>query len=259
MKALWLPLALAIAGLGVWAGLGWARSHLPVRAAAPPVPGRVTLGVHTLVGHEEDRSPAVARTRPLAVAARGSSLLAFVAGYARNAEPPRDDQGNAWQPLGEPVVYAGYEGRFDVQAWQVGEARADAPLRVEVAKRDRPEGELTLPVIEVRDAVLADVARHYAATGTTLRSATVRTRGPALLVALWWGDGRGLRHRAVPGDGFRVVERFTDLPPFSAVQCVVAVREVDAAGEYAVSWDTAPAQGAALWLLAYEARDRAPG
>ncbi len=258
MKALWLPLALAVAGLGVWAGLGWARSHLPVRAALPAVPGRATLGVHTLVGHEEDRSPAVARTRPLAVAARGSSLLAFVAGYAGNHHPPRDDQGNAWQPLGDPVVYAGYEGRFDVQAWQVDDARAAAPLRVEVAKRDRPEGELTLPVVEVRDAVLTDIARRYADPGTTLRSASVRTRGPALLVAVWWGDGRGLRHRAVPGDGFRVIERFTDLPPYSAVQCVVAVREVDTAGEYTVTWDTAPAQGAALWLLAYTARDRVP-
>lgn len=259
MKALWLPLALLVAGLCVWAGLGWARGHLPVRPTTPAVPGRPTLGVHTLVGHEEDRSPAIARTRPLAIEARGSTLLAFVAGYAGNHDPPRDDQGNAWRPLGDPVVYAGYEGRFDVQAWQVESAQARAPLRVEVAKRERLQGELTLPVLELRDAVLGEVARRYAEPGTRLHSASVRTRGPALLVAVWWGDGRGLRHRAVPGDGFQVIERFTDLPPYSAVQCVVAVRAVDTAGEYSVAWDTEPAQGAVLWLLAYEARDRAPG
>ena len=247
MKA--LAVAVAVALLLAFA---WARAQRPLAAAAPPVPGHATLGVHTLVGQEEGRAPAVARTRPMATQPAGSSFVAFVAGYAVNDAGPVDNLGNAWQAFGDPVVYAGYEGRFDVRAYVALAARGGERHVVEVAKPGRPEGELTLPLVEIRDgARLVDASQVYAPPGTRLESGVVETDGPALLVAFWFGDGRGLRHRAEPGDGFRVVERFTDLPPNSAVQCVVAVREVDRAGRWSVAWDTEPAQGAPLWLFAF--------
>ena len=43
-----------------------------------------------------------------------------------------------------------------------------------------------------------------------------------------------------------------NLPPNSAVQCVVAVREVMTAGTYNVTWTETPDQGAPLWLFAFQ-------
>ena len=57
-------------------------------------------------------------------------------------------------------------------------------------------------------------------------------------------------HTAVARDGFRVIEHFTEFPTTTGVQCAVAVREVDRAGEYTVTWETEPSPGAALWLFA---------
>ena len=151
-------------------GRAWVLDKLPVRPEAPAVPGRATLGVHTLVGQEEDRSPALARTRPLQTAAGGSSLVALVGGYAGNHSPPRDNYGNDWQQLGNPLTYAGYEGRFDVRAYLVGNARGGPDHRVEVAKTEKLAGELTMPVVEIRDGTLADVTQTYASPGTRLTS-----------------------------------------------------------------------------------------
>ena len=252
MEVLLMLLALgAAAGLAL-AGRAWVRDNFPVRARSPAVAGQATLGVHTLVGHEEKRSPALARTRPLYTTPGGSSLVALIGGYAGNHTPPRDNRDNEWRALGEPVVFEGYEGRFDARAYLVHKARGGPGHRVEVAKTFNAVGELTMPVVEIRDGKLTDVAQVYAPKGTRLTSGTVRTTGPAVLVACWWGDGRDRLNRAVPSDGFRVIEEFVELPINSGVQGSVAAREVDEAGEYMVTWATAPSQGAILWLFAFE-------
>jgi hypothetical protein len=72
-------------------------------------------------------------------------------------------------------------------------------------------------------------------------------------VAVWWGDAFVYRMTAVPDNGFRVIERFLELPPQSGVQCAVAVRQVDRAGTWQVTWRGTPAQGAILWLFAFQA------
>ena len=86
-------------------------------------------------------------------------------------------------------------------------------------------------------------------------SASVTTSGPATLVAFWWGDASGLVHSAIPNNGFSIIENFVNLPPNSAVQCVVAVRQVAGAGTYNVSWTQTPSQGAVLWLMAFQSDD----
>lgn len=218
----------------------------------PPDPTRATLGAHALVGQEDGVAATIAQSPPLATADSGSSFIAFSAGYASNASAPTDNLGNAWAPLGTPVVYAGYEGRFDVKAYLLQDGQGGPGHIVSIAKPGVPAGELTMPVVEVRNGGrLVAVARNYAPSGALLASDPVTTDGPALLVAFWWGDAGGLHHTAEPDGGFTVIERFTDLPPNSAVQCVVAVREVAAAGSYSVNWSTAPAQGAPLWLFAF--------
>jgi hypothetical protein len=221
-------------------------------AVPPPDPARATLGAHTLVGQEDGSAAAVARALPLATADSGSSFIAFSAGYASNTSTPSDNKDNQWLHYGDPVVYAGYGGRFDVKAYLVQGGQGGTNHLVSIEKPGEPAGELTMPVVEIRNgARLVDVAQNYAPTGTRLASGSVTTDGPALLVAFWWGDGGGLHHTAVPDNGFTVIEQFTDLPPGSAVQCVVAAREVAAAGNYSVTWSTTPAQGAPLWVFAF--------
>jgi len=236
----------------VLASLAYVRAYAPVQADASRVPGHATLGVHTLVGQEEDRADPVARTRVMRSETAGSSFVAFVAGYTDNDAAPVDNLGNAWSAFGAPMVYRGYAGRFNVRAYLARDARGGSDHRVQVAKPGKPGGELTLAVVEVRDGSrLVDAAEVYAPTGTQLASGTVTTDGPALLVAFWWGDGRELDNSAHPDNGFKLIEQFTQLPPNSAVQCAVAVRAVDRAGRYSVTWRTRPAQGAPLWLFAF--------
>src|SRR6478672_10312493 len=77
-----------------------------------------SLGAHTLLGHEDGNSPALATTAPIATAASGSALIAFSAGYASNDQAPTDNYANSWVQLGNPVVYRGYDGVFDVKAYR---------------------------------------------------------------------------------------------------------------------------------------------
>ena len=249
----WVALVAAACGGLV---LAWQRA----RSQASPIdPSRPTLGAHALVGQENDVAPPLARTPALATAAQGSSFVAVVGGFIINATPPVDSYGNAWRPFGRPVVFHGYGARFDTRAYLALDARGGPEHQVSIAKPGRPTGESTLVVVEARNAGrLVDAAQVYAPAGRHLASGAVDTDGPALLVALWWGDGDQARHRAVPDQGFRIIDRLTTLPPNSAVQCVVAVREVDRAGTYAVTWDTAPEQGAILWLFAFAPAARAP-
>lgn len=251
--------AIAVAAPFIVRAIVRRQSQAPVRPTTARQPGRATLGVHTLVGQEDGRADAVARTRPMLTEPRGSSFVAFSAGFASNVEAPMDNMRNTWAPLGAPVVYHGYDGAFDVRAFVVLDGRGGAGHRVEIRKPGMPAGELTMPVVEIRDAGrLVAQSQVYAAAGGRLTSGTVTTDGPAVLVAFWWGDGRGLTHDAIPDNQFTLIESFTKLPPNSAVQCAVAVREVTEAGRYDVTWTTSPVQGAALWLFAFAALSRAP-
>jgi hypothetical protein len=90
------------------------------------------------------------------------------------------------------------------------------------------------------------------ATPVLVTSASVTTTGPATLVAFWWGDAPAQDdpQTAVPDNGFTPVDAV--LEPHNLVQCVVAVKNVTAAGTYNVTWTSTPVQGAQLWLIAVQ-------
>jgi hypothetical protein len=212
-----------------------------------------SIGAHTLLGQEEGNGANPALSAGVNTVS-GSYLISFVASYASNTNAPSDNKGNVWPLLGAPVVYEGYGGAFDVKAYTARAAIGGSNHVLSVIKNGNASGELTLPFVEVRGAgVLQSVAQNYAPAGTVLTSGTVTTTGPALLLAFWWGDGGGLTHTAVPNNGFTILDSFLQLPPNSAVQCAVAVKQVSAAGSYSVSWATSPSQGAPLWLFAFQA------
>lgn len=241
-----------IAGIVVFAAAIWIWHAGVVRADPAEGTAQPTLGAHVLVGQEQSRFDPVIHAS-LDTATQGSSLVAFVAGYADNDAEPDDSARNHWRVIARPVSYRGYENRFDVRGYVAEQARGGRGQRIAFAKHARPDGESTLIVVEARNAGrLAAAVQNYPEAGLRLASGRVHTDGPALLVAIWLGDSGALRHFVTAGDGFNVIDRFTTLPPNSAVQAVVATRAVDRAGDYDVHWYAAPEQGAILWLLAFE-------
>jgi hypothetical protein len=195
-------------------------------------------------------------TPPINTQPLGSSLVLFSAGYTSNNQPPTDNKGNVWSMLGNPVQYRGYNGAFDVKAFIALAAVGGNGHTVSIVKNGQPSGEITMPFVEIRQAgALQAVAQNYPNSASVITSGSVTTTGPATLVAFWWGDATGLQHSAIPGNGFSIIENFVMLPPNSAVQCVVAVRQVSAAGTYSVSWTQSPSEGAPLWLFAFQSAD----
>lgn len=237
--------------------------------------GAATPGSHALLVQPDGQGTNPAVSAPIQTQAAGSALLVMVGGYASNAAVPSDNYGNTWIQRGPRVAYDGYSGRFDTAAYVALPARGGKGHRIRLAKDGTATGEITAPFVEIRHAdVLQDVVSTYARPGVVARlgakvaqgwssaeltSGTVTTTGPATLVAVWWGDAYIYRMTAVPDNGFKVIERFLELPPSSGVQCAVAVRQVDSAGRYRVTWTGTPAQGAILWLFAFQAAHKGVG
>ena len=243
-------IAVAFAASAATAAPADAPVHDTKSLAGAPVP---VLGAHTLLGQEDGSGANPAVTAPIATQASGSSFVVFAAGYTSNSNGPTDNKGNALPQLGGAVEYNGYGGAFNVKAYVVTGGTGGSGHTVTIVKNSVPTGEITIPFVEVRNAtVLQDVVQNYPTGSAQLTSGSVTTTGPAVLLAFWWGDSTGLVHSAVPGNGFTIIENFVILPPGSAVQCVVAYREVAAAGTYNVTWTQSDA-GAPLWLFAFQA------
>lgn len=237
-----------------------------------------SLGAHTLLTQSEGDGSSPAVTSTLHTQESGSSLLVLVAGHADNDGAPTDNYGNTWKRVGEPVTYNGYDGRFNARAYIAIDAHGGKRHAVQIEKAGSPNGEITIPFVEIVHAGrLQDVAQNYPTPGvaaraanklarawqgvvgspdttnTMLTSGTVTTTGPATLVAVWLGDAYIYSMSAVPGDDFKVIDSYLHLPPNSGVQAAVAVKQVPAAGTYSVTWNGTPAQGAILWLFAFQA------
>jgi hypothetical protein len=247
--------------LAMWLGvvipaLGACSRGAVVNATDGPVVGKgagPALGAHALLGEEDGMGVSLALTPPVATQPSGSALLAFYASYASNNQAPTDTYGNAWSLHGTRVVYEGYGGAFDARVFLALNGSGGAGHRLSIEKTGYPQGELTALFLEVTGANrLADAAQNYPQRGAPLRSGSVTTTGPALLVAIWAGDGLGLRHTAVPDSGFTVVDSFLSLPPNSAIQAAIAVKQVTTPGTFDVTWTETPDQGAILWLFAFQ-------
>jgi hypothetical protein len=236
------------------------------------------LGAHTMLNQSEGDGSSPAVTSAIHTQDAGSSLLVLVAGHADNDAEPTDSYANTWKRVGDAVTYNGYDGRFNARAFIAIGAHGGKRHTVQVLKAGSPNGEITIPFIEIVQAgKLQDVAQNYPTPGvtaraankltrawqgmtggpdttnTTLTSGTVTTTGPATLVAVWLGEAYIYNMSAVPGDGFKVIDSYLHLPPNSGVQCAVAIKQVDKAGTYSVTWNDSPAQGAILWLFAFQA------
>ncbi|HEY2624254.1 MAG TPA: hypothetical protein VGI53_12475 [Dyella sp.] len=240
------------------AGAAAAQTGTPVAADAPGArPANLstpTLGAHTLLTHSEGMGVSPAVTAAIDTQPEGSSLIVLNGGYAGNAATPVDSYANHWKRVGGSVVYNGYDGAFNVTAYVVPSAKGGKGHTVSIAKRGNPAGEISVPFVEIMHAgVLKDVAQAYPASGLVLTSGNVTTTGPAILVAVWWGDGAFKHMTTRPDSGFTMIDSYLMLPDNSGVQSAVAYKQVAGAGTYNVSWIGSPIQGAILWLFAFQA------
>jgi hypothetical protein len=215
-----------------------------------------SLGAHTLQTQSEGLGASPVITQPIATQRVDSALIVFNGGYLSNTSGPEDNYGNHWKQLGNDVPFGnGYGDRFNVKAYVALNAKGGSDHTVSFVKNGYAAGEISVPFIEIKHAgVLQNVSQSYAPTGLAQTSGNVTTTGPATLIAVWWGDGGVKRMTAVPNNGFAVIDSYLKLPDNSGVQCAVAYKQVAAAGTYNVTWAGAPAQGAILWLLAFQSK-----
>jgi len=220
-------------------------------AGSAAATGKSELGAHTLLTHDQNKGTALATTAAIATEASGSTLLAISMGRNANFGVPTDSFGNVWTPIGRKNMYAG--GPFYTAIWSAVAARGGVGHTLTATKPSDPKDEISLALIEIRHSgLIKDASYAYPKRGSRLTPGSVKTDGPATLIAVWGGDGSELNHSAVPSDGFEVIESYLDLGPTSGVQIAIAVKRVAAAGTYTMSWTAAPAQGAACYLIAIE-------
>jgi hypothetical protein len=179
-------------------------------------------------------------------------ILIGVGGFIEDTGPIRDTLGNVYTRL-ESFNYRieAYVG-LGTSLWMAKSVRGGAPLTISNTKVKVPLIEMTLSAIEVKNASkISSTSYSYPFPGEIAYSGTVTTTGPAVLIAWWWGDGSGYYpHRAIPNNGFTVIG--SALGTGDLVQACVAVKEVNAAGTYDVTWEMIPTEGALLWLIAVE-------
>ncbi|TXG80813.1 MAG: hypothetical protein E6R11_00455 [Rhodocyclaceae bacterium] len=254
----------AIAGLGAaslvtstLAGCGGSSSPAPgsptPSPVTPPPPtssGLPALGAQDLAFARHNIAvPGLSVI--LSTASSGSSLLACVGrGNVSAHAAPTDNRGNAFTPVGAARTYTNWPSSGTALYFCAGAAGGSGHA---VSATKPSLDETTLSVVEVRGGGrLQDVRWSEVLAGLPLTSQSVVTTGPAVLVAWWWGDaGVDQDKTAVPDNGFTVIHSV--LASGELVQCAVAVRRVDVAGSYNVTWSSTPLQGAQLWIAAVQA------
>jgi hypothetical protein len=220
-----------------------------LQAACTQTPS--TVFDHDLVFQRKESSSgsSVLAIRPLRVQAGASVVIASVGRgqFSAFADPTRAPSGPLSQ-IGGSRTYTRYpkSGTALYASSPPEEERSEA-IEVSTPRED----ELTAAAVAVAGKHVQDWSWVERGDSFRVESGSVTTTGKATLVAFWWGDA-GVEHQkiAAAGDGFHIVDSI--LEPGALVQCAVAVREVDRAGTYSVTWYAWPRQGAQLWLVAVQ-------
>ena len=227
---------------------GGGSSSMPPGSTPPILP---SLGAHNLAFNPLGISKNPISTAPMATQASGSTVLACVGrGANANQTLPTDNKGNTAVQLGTSHTYSRWTNS-GTALYAIASAVGGSGHLVSVDNTTTPTDEVTLAVVEVLNGgVIKDVQWTGVLAPNALTSPTVTTTGPATLVAFWWGDDGVGPVTAVPDGGFTPID--FQLISFNAVECVVATKDVVAAGTYNVTWTATPSQGAQMWLVAVQ-------
>jgi hypothetical protein len=230
-------------------------------AVVPGNPGDPGLGAHVLSYFKLDQEPAaLSISTPSMTTKPSGSMILVTVGRGDNTQfvLPTDSKGNApYQQVGTMHAYERWEDS-GTAVYAFPSIRGGSDFTVTTRRNmptqppQRPD-EITMAVVEVVDAErIQDYKWNEVQGGNPLTTLSVTTTGPATLVAFWWGDGfPGTPQSATPNNGFTVIDTNAH-ETNSFVQCVVAVKNVSAAGTYNVTWTPTPEQGAQMWLIAVQ-------
>lgn len=213
---------------------------------------RPRIGAHGLSFYEftENGFDTIA-TPTLSTQPSGSTLIVAAGrGDGSAFALPTDNMGNRpYLQLGTSHPYTNYPGSGTAVYAFVG--ASGGPGHV-ISNSTPPYDEITFAAVEVTGSrQIQDFQWGEVLNGQPLTSPSVTTTGPAVLVALWWGDaGVDSEKVAVPNNDFVVLDSLGQAGEI--VQCFVAAKEVEVAGTYDVTWTATPQQGAQLWLVAVQ-------
>lgn len=218
------------------------------------ITNRPSLGAHVLAWYPFESVFAPLVTSTTSTQSTGSTLLAWVGrGYLNTFSAttiPTDNEGNTFSLLGAIQDYSPIWPQSGAAMYVVPKA-VGGPNHVFTTQLVNFD-EVTMSVVEIKNAGrIQDYKINKVLNGSPNTSGTVTTTGPATLIAVWAGDGLASNMVVTPGDGFSVIDSQL-INTTSAVQVVVASKEVATAGTYNVTWSATPAQGANMWLIAVQ-------
>jgi len=211
------------------------------------------IGAHRLGFHRHQVNQAPLVLPAMNTAASGSTIVVgigrgAIAAFSSNASDNKNN--GAFPQLGTAHTYALWNtsgtGLFAATNVAGGSGHV---ITVQTPAND----EVTAGAVEVlHGKVIHDfkwsevlVANH------PVKSQSVTTTAPAVLIAYWWGDGGADGNKvAVPNNGFTVLDSIGEYG--NLVQCFVAAKVAPTPGTYDVTWTSTPAQGAQLWLVAVQ-------
>jgi len=248
---------LALRRLGVLTGLAaiGGPSALLGGCGGSDTPPPPRLGAHNLVYNALGTPRDPISTLQMTTQASGSTILACVGRGDKTqlSNLPIDNKSNTYgeqDSVHSPHIYTLWTSS-GTALYACASAMGGAGHIVFAANSPTTTDEITLAVVEViNGGVIQDVKWNEVLAPAPLTSQTVTTTGPATLVAFWWGDDGVGPVTAVPDSGFTTID--SQLVSQNAVECVVATKDVSAAGSYNVTWTATPAQGAQMWLVAVQ-------
>lgn len=250
MKRSVVGLVASLLGSGLLGCGGSEKIEEQKDAGSAPLPP--TLGAHALVFQRQSAPDGedVISTPGLSTQTGSTILVSVGRGVFSSFALPTDNKGNApYRQLGEAHTYTRYPNSGTaLYAFEGAAGGSDHVISATTPASD----EITLSAVEVRGTRVVDHQwREVLRGGPPITSGKVTTTGPATLVAFWWGDHDVREDKtATPDGGFQVIDSV--LASGALVQSAVAVKHVDAAGSYDVTWTATPPQGAQLWLVAVE-------
>lgn len=235
----------------------------------PHIPGTPGAGAHGLAYYKlaDPRFPSSSTsisTPKITTAASGSTIVVSIGRgditkFTATGALPTDTAGNAPYLRQGLNPYVHPNESSGTALYTFTNARGGLGFQVITSTGQNNSGqldEITIAAVEVvegtriQDQQWNEVVQAQDPVPVTSNS--VRTTGPATLVAFWWGDAfPHTPQSAMPGNGFTLVDS-NAFETDSFVQCAVAVKNVPAAGTYNITWTSTPIQGAQLWLVAVQ-------
>jgi hypothetical protein len=212
--------------------------------------GAPLLGSHTLKWDFEGAGTDPTTSSPITTVS-GSTLVVPVLVANALDVAPTDSYGNTYTRYGNRINYTQWSG-YGLSLWRATNIVGGAGHTVTVQKDIAPAAEITMNVIEVRDATLMTGSVSEELIGDPLVTAPVTTTGPSLLVAVWSGDSSAGPMTAVAQDGFTPLDSVLDNTS-NWIQFASAYKvESDPLTDYDVEWVETPDQGALLGLFTFE-------